>query len=1086
MLKLLVGTDWIANRDMMLHAIANDVSNERGNRILLVPELITHDTERRLAACAGYTCSRFAEVLSFTRLVNRVSEWISLGPEECLDNGGRVVAMAAATRMLHSKLKAYASLETKPEFLTGLVDAVDEFKRCCITAEDLLRASKASEGSFAQKLEELSYILETYDSICLRGKRDPRDQMTWLLEQLEDSDFAENHVFYIDGFPDFTRQNMAIVSHLMENSPEVIITMNCDKPGSKRLAFEKAGDTMMQLIKTANDLGVETQVIHVPGRQIHLAYMQSHLFQGSIDPVYYEDDVLQVYRTETVYQECLSAAQKIQDLVKAGYRYRDICVVCADMESYRNTVEMVLRRCKIPVYQSGTDDILEKSVIYTVLSALDVALGGFEQKDVLRYLRSMLSPVEPDLCDKLENYSIMWSISGNQWKEVWTKHPVGLGEVWNDAALNELQHLDNARRTALEPLISLQKRFRGAVNLKQQVQAVYTFLEEIQLAPRLSHLAGRLDRENDNRNAQILNQLWDILLTALEQMYDVLGDTVWEEDAFCRVFRLLLGQYDVGTIPPVLDAVIFGPVSAMRCQQSKHLIVLGALEGNLPAYTGSAGVLTDTERVSLRNLGVPLTGGAMEGLQAEFAEIYGVFCGAESSVSVFCPSGQPSFVYRRLLEMAGRESVMDTRFTLAQTDATEAAAYLTRYDGHSYANALGIEEEYAITLSHRDHNLGNISKENVALLYGDRLNLSASQIDRQAECRLSYFLKYGMRAKERKPITVDPAEFGTYVHAVLELTVKRIMELGGFSNVSVEDALTIADEYAKIYADEHFGQLDSQRMDYLFRRNSLELSVVVRELWNEMRESSFLPVAFELAFGKEGDMDAIQIPARNMQAQLLGVVDRVDLWQSNGRNYFRVVDYKTGRKDFDYCDVFNGIGLQMLLYLFALENEGAELIGDDAVPAGVQYFPARAPLVSADGSITEDEAEQLHLKGWKRKGLLLCDEDVLHAMEPADKPVRLCFSRKKDGSISGDLADRQQFRLLKSYVFALLGNLVDTIASGCVEANPYTRGSSHNACTFCPYSAVCHPAMVEGRRDYKTMSSQRFWDEVEKEMSKNG
>ena len=31
-------------------------------------------------------------------------------------------------------LKAYAAVETKPEFLTGLVDAVDEFKRCCISS----------------------------------------------------------------------------------------------------------------------------------------------------------------------------------------------------------------------------------------------------------------------------------------------------------------------------------------------------------------------------------------------------------------------------------------------------------------------------------------------------------------------------------------------------------------------------------------------------------------------------------------------------------------------------------------------------------------------------------------------------------------------------------------------------------------------------------------------------------------------------------------------------------------------------------------------------------------------------------------
>ena len=212
MLTLLLGQDWTANRDAILQRISKDVSLKKSGRVLIVPELISHDTERRLCAWAGDTASRFAEVLTFTRLAKRVSDAVGLGARECLDNGGRLVAMASASRQLHSKLKAYAAVETRPEFLTGLIDAVDEFKRCCIEPEDLMAASKISEGSLAQKLEELSLLLEAYNSLCARGKRDPRDQMTWLLEQLEDSTFAAEHVFYIDGFPDFTRQHRNFAS----------------------------------------------------------------------------------------------------------------------------------------------------------------------------------------------------------------------------------------------------------------------------------------------------------------------------------------------------------------------------------------------------------------------------------------------------------------------------------------------------------------------------------------------------------------------------------------------------------------------------------------------------------------------------------------------------------------------------------------------------------------------------------------------------------------------------------------------------------------------------------------------------------
>ena len=203
MVHLLLGRDWTANSDEILKRISRDVKQRKGNRILMVPELVSHETERRLCAFAGDTASRYAEVLSFTRLARRVCDTMGSAAVECLDNGGRVVAMAAAARQLSSRLKAYAAVETKPEFLSGLIDAVDEFKRCCITPQDLMEASRQTEGSLAQKLEELSLLMDGYDGLCQRGKRDPRDQMTWLLEQLEDGTFAQEHVFLHRRFPGF-------------------------------------------------------------------------------------------------------------------------------------------------------------------------------------------------------------------------------------------------------------------------------------------------------------------------------------------------------------------------------------------------------------------------------------------------------------------------------------------------------------------------------------------------------------------------------------------------------------------------------------------------------------------------------------------------------------------------------------------------------------------------------------------------------------------------------------------------------------------------------------------------------------------
>lgn len=1085
MLHLLLGPDWTANRDEILNRITRDVQDRKENRILMVPELISHETERRLCMAAGDTASRYAEVLSFTRLARRVADSMGSAARECLDNGGRVVAMAAAARQLSSRLKAYAAVETRPEFLTGLIDGVDEFKRCCITSQDLYRASGEAGGSLAQKLEELALLMEGYDSLCSRGKRDPRDQMTWLLEQLELGTFGEEHVFYIDGFPDFTRQNLAVLEYLMKVSPSVTVSLNCDRADSSLLAFEKAGSTARELLQCARRIGVEVKVEFVREKDVPLAVVRQKLFQGSI-PKGAAKRCIQAFQAESAYQECLDAAGQVMDLIFQGCRYRDIGLVCTDMAVYQPLVNLIFRRFHIPVYQSGTEEILQKSVINTVLTALDATLSGFDQRNTLRYLRSALSPLSPDTCDLVENYAIIWGIRGKKWESNWENHPDGLSGEWSDESRRQLEVLNEARSLAITPLSRMGQGFRDAVDLRGQVLALYGFLEDIGLEKRLSQMTQELDEAGDNRGAQILNQLWEILLSALEQMYDVLGDTHWEAEHFVRLFRLLLSQYDVGTIPPVLDAVQMGPVTAMRCNQQKHLIVLGAEEGKLPGYTGSSGVLTDQERVALRELGVPLTGGAMEGIQAEFAEIYGVFCGAMETVRIYCSGEQPSFVFRRLSELAGGETQVKNELGFAQADAFEAGAWLARWNAAQQAKALSLAEPYADTCRCRDFALGKVEKENLRGLYGNTLNLSASQIDRQAECRFSYFLKYGMRARERKEAAVDPAEFGTYVHAVLENTARCVRDMGGFHRVSLEETLEIAHRYSEEYAIQRFSQVESERMVYLFRRNVRELDMVVRELWLELKEAQFAPVDFEVNFGNEDGLSPIAIPNGGMNAILRGFIDRVDTWNFAGSSYYRVVDYKTGKKDFDYCDIFNGVGLQMLLYLFALRDSGAGMLGEHPIPAGVQYFPARAPYLPADGRLSEEDAEKERRAQWKRRGLLLSEKAVLQAMEPGDTPQRMCYSVKKDGSLSGDLANRDQLKLLERYLFRILAGMVEDIASGNVEPNPYTRGSSHDACAFCPYGAICHARSVAGRRNYRAMSAQRFWEEIEKEMKHHG
>lgn len=57
----------------------------------------------------------------------------------------------------------------------------------------------------------------------------------------------------------------------------------------------------------------------------------------------------------------MAAAHRVRALVQSGCRYRDIILVCTDMSKYLPLAELIFARMHIPLYQSGTEDILQKA-----------------------------------------------------------------------------------------------------------------------------------------------------------------------------------------------------------------------------------------------------------------------------------------------------------------------------------------------------------------------------------------------------------------------------------------------------------------------------------------------------------------------------------------------------------------------------------------------------------------------------------------------------------------------------------------------------------------------------------------------------
>ncbi|MEG1720761.1 MAG: PD-(D/E)XK nuclease family protein, partial [Pseudoflavonifractor sp.] len=1102
MLQLLLGRSGTGKTAAILQAIA--ASDGLRPQVLIVPEQHSHEMERRLCAIGGNRVSQYAEVLSFTRLAGRVASVTGGIAAPTLDAGGRLLLMYTALQTVASQLKVYGKPSKKPEFLAGMIATVDELKSCCITSAHLWQAGEDADGAEGDKLLDLSLIYGAYEALTARQGADPRDRITRLARGLVESRWAAGMDIYLDGFTDFTPQELQVLRCLMAQANKVTLALTCDRLEETENGtgvFSPARRTAQHLLAIAREESITPEVVlrtqPVRDRAPELAALEQQLFEPKPATWTQAAPALHLRRANTPYAEVEQVAASILHLVRErGYRFRDIAVTARSMTGYGDLIETIFARYEIPVFLTGMTDILQKPVLALITAALDTVAGNYQYDDLFRYLKTGLTDLTAADCDLLENYALTWDLRGKKWtqKEDWTMHPRGYGLPLNPQDETSLRHLNEVRRAVIAPLEALRKN--SIHTGRGQVIALYSFLEEIHLPHRLLDRTEQLQKRGEAALAEEYRQLWDILCDSMEQCAQILGDAALEREEFARLFQLVLSQYDVGSIPVSLDRVMAGEMPRLAHKSCKVLFLVGADDGQIPAAAPSPGLLNDDDRSLLASYGLELAPSLTEKLYREMTIVYetcalpdALLCLSWAAVDSGGEEHRPAFFLSKLrgmfpgLKLETETSRRDAPRLAAPRPALELAGR-----SQQVAEALSALPEYAPLVERMQQaqglERGSLARATVDALYGARVPMSASRMDRYKSCQFSYFMQYGLKALPRKPAGFSAPEYGTFIHYVLE----HVLQNPAYQNAEPSALRQMTKAAVDQYVAEELGGLENEtpRFQYLFRRLLKSVNAVVENVTEELACSDFRPIAFELGFGEKSDLPPVELTQDGITLSISGFVDRVDGWQHDGKLYLRVVDYKTGRKSFDLTDVWNGLGLQMLLYLFTLEKEGASRLGcKELVPAGVLYLPARNTVISGSRGMTEEAQRKEVDKELRRRGLVLDDPAVLAAMEHYGSegirflPLTLSSKTKE---ITGDaLVSAERLGKLETHIKRILGEIGKDMAAGKIAADPFWKGQEQNACTYCDYAAACQFEDGHGgdcRRWMPTVKAEEFWKGV--------
>lgn len=1040
---------------------------------LLVPEQFTLAAERelmeRLHLCGMFTL----EVLSPSRLYDRILSAAGRDEREPLNDAGRRMAISQALEKLEEKLPYYGSITQRRGFVEKLAALITDLKRGGMSAEGLAEyADGLEEGVQKAKLTDLAAVYAQYEAV-LRGRfSDNEDQLAYVAQKLPQSGYLHGKHLYVYGFDSLPEQLMRLLCAAAPLCASLSIGLICDgQSAADEELYVPIRQGVARFSAQLQEQGLSCRICPLPRRALNHAPEMRHLDEAlfAYPPKAFEGEIEHVHLTESLspYEEATLMTRQVLRLLENGTPIERIAVFYPEDSCYAFAVSAALSDSGIPFYTDRQLPATSHGLARFLICALHAMSEGWRSRDMLGLLKSGYAPLDFAECCELENYVKICGIDRKRWTLPFTR---GEPEM--------CKKCEALRLRLMEPLLRARQALVDARSAADSASAVFRLLMDVNAYERLKQEEAKLLDGGFAARANQNSQIWQAVLGLLDQLVR-LGDTARIPLKYIALrVECGLSAISLAALPSAGGMLHAGTLGHLLTEEADAVFLLGLNDGLLSRTTDSlltaeeracaqAGTgcflgLTDENRVLLAKLDLK------RAMTLPREELFLSYARTAPDGAALHPLSLLSLLRERILPKLSPSPIPEAQLPLSSAQAIHQLSLLLRAhaDGAQplspewaerwqtllRAPATAPEAARLLRALHADAQAQPLQPEQARALFGENV-LSVSRLEQFAECPFKHFITYGLRPHVLREWKIDPIETGTFYHAGLDRFARLARRESTYPHIDEARVDELARQAMQPLMKEVLqGPMgDGERNQARFEAAQSTIRRAAQVLTRHLAAGKFALYRTEASFGYEDGLPPIVLLLSDgRQVALRGRIDRIDRYDTPESVYLRVIDYKSSQQNLEAARTWWGLQLQLLLYLDICTRAVP-----NAKPAGAFYFYVADPLIESEtdaAAVVEGKMREL----FQLRGVTLSDVEIVSAMDEGETPCVLPPLYLKSGELrkNARALSADQLSALLEHARATASALAEQLFDGDDRISPVCE-PNRAACDFCDYQAIC-------------------------------